>query len=113
MAVQVDPHARPVQPRRDLFDMGRLAGAVIALDHDPAVVGKAGQDRQRGVVVEAVGVVDQGHALAGLREALDHHVRVDPEGVANRDIDRRNFRRIDAAVSHFDHSCHIARPCGP
>ena len=30
MAVQIDAHAGPVQPRRDLFDMGRFAGAVIA-----------------------------------------------------------------------------------
>ena len=32
---------RPVQPRRDLLDMGRLAGAVIALDHHPAVVARS------------------------------------------------------------------------
>jgi hypothetical protein len=28
------------RPRRDLFDMGRLAGAVIALDHHAAVEAK-------------------------------------------------------------------------
>ena len=43
MAVEVDAHAGPVEPRRDLLDMGRLAGAVIARDHDAAVVGKAGR----------------------------------------------------------------------
>ena len=53
VAVQVDPDAGPVQARGDLLDMGRLAGAVVALDHDAAVVGKAGQDGQGGVVVEA------------------------------------------------------------
>jgi hypothetical protein len=30
MAVEVDAHAGPVEPRRDLLDMGRFAGAVIA-----------------------------------------------------------------------------------
>jgi hypothetical protein len=38
---------RPVEARRDLLDMGRLAGAVIALDHDAAVEGEAREDRQR------------------------------------------------------------------
>ena len=50
----------PVEPRRDLLDMGRLAGAVIALDHDPAVVGEAREDRQRGVGIEHIGVVESG-----------------------------------------------------
>ena len=58
MAVEIDPDARPVEPRRHLLDMGRLAGAVIALDHDAAVEGEAGQDGQGGVAVEAIGVVD-------------------------------------------------------
>ena len=30
VAVEVDAHAGPVEARRDLLDMGRLAGAVIA-----------------------------------------------------------------------------------
>ena len=46
MAVEVDAHARPVEARRDLLDMGRLAGAVIARHHDAAVVGEAGEDRR-------------------------------------------------------------------
>jgi hypothetical protein len=49
MAVQIDADAGPVQPRRDLLDMGGFAGAVIALHHDTAVEGKAGEDRQRGL----------------------------------------------------------------
>src|SRR2546430_17244375 len=36
---EVDTDAGPVQPGGDLLDMGRLAGAVIALDHHAAVVG--------------------------------------------------------------------------
>ena len=36
VAVEVDAHARPVEPRRDLLDMGRFAGAVIARDDDAA-----------------------------------------------------------------------------
>ena len=40
---------RPVEARRDLLDMGRFAGAVIALHHDAAVEGKAGEDRERRV----------------------------------------------------------------
>ena len=48
VAVEVDAHAGPVEPRRDLLDMGRLAGAVIARDDHAAVVGEAGEDRERG-----------------------------------------------------------------
>ena len=58
VAVEIDADAGPVEPRGDLLDMGRFAGAVIALDHDPAVEGEAGEDRQRRVAVEAIGVVD-------------------------------------------------------
>src|SRR3546814_2923146 len=74
VAVQVDPDARPVQPRRHLLDVGRLAGAVVALDHDPPVARETRQDRQRGVVVEQVGVVPVGDVLAGLGEGGDLHV---------------------------------------
>ena len=68
VAVEVDADAGPVQPGRDLLDMGRLAGAVIALDHDAAVEGEAGQDRQRGLAVELIGVVDLRHMLGADRE---------------------------------------------
>ena len=44
VAVEVDAHAGPVEPRRDLLDMGRLAGAVIAGDHHAAVEGEAGEN---------------------------------------------------------------------
>ena len=54
VAVEVDAHARPVEARGDLLDMGRLAGAVIAGDDDAAVVREAGEDRERGRLVEAV-----------------------------------------------------------
>ena len=78
---------RPVEPRRHLLDMGRLAGAVIALDHDAAVEGEAGEDRQRGVVVEAIGVVEIGDVLAGLAERRNLQVAVDAEGLADRNRD--------------------------
>ena len=63
MAVEVDAHAGPVEARRDLLDMGRLAGAVIARHHDAAVVGKARQDRQRRLLVEQIVRIDVGHML--------------------------------------------------
>jgi hypothetical protein len=114
MAIQVDPDALPVQPRGDLLDMSRLPGAVVTLDHHPAVMGKTGQDRHRGVTVEPIGVVDLGNPVAGLWKTLDRHVRVDPESIANRDVLRRDFRRIHAAaISHFRNSCHLARSSGP
>ena len=47
VAVQVDAHARPIEARGHLLDVGRLAGAVIALDHHATIVGKACEDRER------------------------------------------------------------------
>ena len=90
VAVEVDADAGPVEARGDLLDMGRLAGAVIALDHDAAVVGEAGEDRQRGVAVEAVGLVDDpGTCSVALAEGRHLHVAVDAERLAHRDLDVR------------------------
>jgi len=86
VAVEVHPHRRPVQPRTDLFDMGRLAGAVITLDHHAAVVGKAREDGERGVGVELVGQVDFRHAVGTVGEALDLHVGVDAKDLAHGDF---------------------------
>ena len=65
MAVEIDAHARPVEPGRHLLDMGRFAGAVIALDHHPAVVFEAGQDGERHIPVEQIIRIDIGHVLVG------------------------------------------------
>ena len=86
MAVKVDAHRRPVQPRADLFDMGRFARAVIALDHHPAVIGKARQNGQSGVGIELVGRVDGRHAVGRFGKAFDLHIGVDAEHVADRDL---------------------------
>ena len=47
MAVEIDAHAGPIEPRRDLLDMRRFAGAVIAGHHHAAVFGESGEDGQR------------------------------------------------------------------
>ena len=67
VAVEVDAHARPVQPGRDLLDVGRFAGAVIAGDHDATVVGKSGQDRQCRGPVEPVIRIDVRHMPVDFR----------------------------------------------
>ena len=63
MAVQIDPDTGPVQARCHLFDMGGFAGAVISLDHHPAVMAKPGQDSQRCIMIKLVGLVDGGHII--------------------------------------------------
>ena len=83
MQVQVDAHARPVQPRGDLFDMRRFAGAVIALDHHAPVVGEAREDGERRLAVEHIGGVDVGHVLVRARERGHRHGHVEPERVAH------------------------------
>src|SRR3546814_10974467 len=71
-------------PRRHLLDVGRLAGAVVALDHDPPVARETRQDRQRGVVVEQVGVVPVGDVLAGPGEGGDLTVDAEAAGLEGR-----------------------------
>ena len=94
VAVEVDAQAGPVEAGRDLLDVGRLAGAVIALDHDAPVVGEAGEDRHRRVAIEQVGVVDLGHVLGRGTESRDFHVAVDAEKLARRNLDIRHARNI-------------------
>ena len=86
VAVEIDAHARPVQPRRDLLDMRRFAGAVIAGDHHAAIVGKARQDRQRGLAVENVIRVEIRHVLVGLGIGGHFEIGVDPEDLPDRDL---------------------------
>src|SRR3546814_1841766 len=55
MRVEIDPDARPVEARRDLLDVRRFAGAVIALHHHPAIMREARADRERGIGIEDIG----------------------------------------------------------
>ena len=68
MAVEVDADAGPVEARRNLLDVRGLAGAMIAGHHDAAVVGKAGQDGERGLAIEEIVLVDIGDMLGPLRD---------------------------------------------
>ena len=86
MAVEIDAHARPVEPRRDLLDMGRLAGAVIAGDDDAAVAGEAGKDGERGRLVEAVVGVDFRHVLVRLGIGRHFQIAVDAEQLPDRHL---------------------------
>jgi hypothetical protein len=85
VTVEIHAHARPVQARRHLLDVGRLARAVQALQHDAPVVHEAGQDGECDVGVEAVHRVDFGHVFVDLAERGRPQVGVDTEDFANRD----------------------------
>ncbi len=85
--VEVDADTRPVEARGDLLDMGRLTGAVIALHHHAAIMGKAREDRQRGIRVEHVVRIGIGHALVSLGKGRNLHVDIDPEGLAHVEFD--------------------------
>ena len=67
-----------------LLDMGGLAGAVIAGDDDAAVLGEAGENRERGRPVEPVIGVDVGHVLIRLGISRHFHVAVDAENLTDR-----------------------------
>jgi hypothetical protein len=84
MAVEVDAHAGPVQPRRDLLDVGRFARAVQPLHHHAAVCGQIRPAVPASRRVEAVTGVDLRHMLVALGEGRHLQVGVDPEDIANR-----------------------------
>ena len=110
VAIQVDADARPVEARRDLLDMGRLAGAVIALDHDPPVVREASEDRERRLVIEIVGGVDVRDVGILLAERRHLPVDVESEGLPDMHLDvrvgnddlahRRGVGRAGGGVAH-------------
>ena len=109
MAVEVDAHARPVEARGHLLDMGGFAGAVIALQHDPAVMGKPGQNRQRGIGVKFIGGVKIRHAVGALGKAFHDHFCINTKYFRNRNVFGWFGVCVDAAVSHepgsFNWSC--------
>ena len=86
VAVEIDAHARPVQPGRDLLDMSRLAGAVITGDHDAAVLGEAGEDGKRGGAVEAIVGVDFRHMRVDFGVGWHLEIAVDPENLPDRHL---------------------------
>ena len=92
VAVQVHPDQRPVQARGHLLDMGRLAGAVIALHHDTAIKGEARQDGARGLRIELIGWVQIRHVAVAICEGGNLHVDVDAEGRAHVDLPVRGER---------------------
>jgi hypothetical protein len=83
VAVEVQAHAGPVQPRRHLLDVGRLAGAVQALHHHAPVAHEAREDGERHVGVEAVDGVDLGHVVVAFAEGGHLQVGVDAEHLAH------------------------------
>ena len=99
VAVEIDPHAGPVETGRDLLDMGRLAGAVIALDHHAPVVREAGQDGERRVAVEEVVLVDRRHVLGGGRVGGHLDVDVEAEGLAGLHLGVRQAGAASAVSS--------------
>src|SRR5262245_3796899 len=84
VAVEVDAHTRPIEPRRNLFDVRRLAGAVIPGDHNATILREARKDCERGWAVKTVVAVDIGYVLISLRIGGHFQITVDPENLPNR-----------------------------
>ncbi len=98
VTVQVDADARPVQVGGDLLDMGRLPRAVIALDHDPAVVGEAGEDGQRRVVVELIARIDVRRVGGAPLEGRHVELRVETEDLGHRQPAVGHLRQLRQVV---------------
>ena len=56
---------------------------MIALDHDPTVIGKPGQNRQRGFRIEDIAFVQIRHARIRFAEGGNLPVDIDAEGAAH------------------------------
>jgi hypothetical protein len=100
VAVEVDAYARPVQPRRHLFDVRRFAGTVIAGDDHAPVLGKPGKHRKRGLAVEEIVLVDIGYVLVGFREGGHFHVGIDPEELTGGNRQVWNREQLFGGGSH-------------
>ena len=74
VAVEVDAHAGPVEAGGGLLDVGRLPGAVIAGDHHPAVIGEAGEDRERRIAVEQIVRIEIRHVFFGVGISRRFHI---------------------------------------
>ena len=109
VAVEVDAHTGPVQPGGDLFDVGGLAGAVIAGDHDAAVAGEPGEDRKRRGAIEQVVRIDLRNVLAGLGIGRHFQIALYPEDLGNPKSSCRAFRRLSlsgpSSVLHMPVFC--------
>src|SRR5262249_49507541 len=111
MAVEIDAHAGPVQPRGDLLDMSRLAGAVIAGDDDPSIAGKAGQDGKRGRAVEPVVRIEFGDVLLRFGIGRNLQISIDSEYLSDRNLHVRQagFSRRISRERH----CSSVTSAGP
>jgi hypothetical protein len=96
VTIQIDAHARPVEPGCHLFDVRRLACAVQPLDHDPAVAGEAGEDGGCHFRVEAINLINFRNVVVGLAEGGHHQVRIDAEHSPYRD----HFVRLVHSARH-------------
>ena len=111
MAVEVDADEGPVEARCDLFDVGGLAGPVVALDHDPPVVGESSQDGKRGLRVEVIGRIDLRDILRALAERRYSHVERNAElPCSNAAVGGQGKQRI-SIVTHraFCLCCHWSK----
>ena len=111
MAVEIDTHAGPIQPRGDLLDMSRFAGAVIAGDDNPAVAGKAGQDGKRGRAVEPVVRIEFGDVLLRFGIGWNLQISIDSEYLSDRNLHIRQagFSRRISRERH----CSSVTSAGP
>ena len=100
VAVEVDAHAGPIEPRRHLLDMRGLAGSVIAGDHHAAILGEAGEDGKRGRAVEPVIRVELGDVLVGLGISRHFQIAIDSENLPYRHFHVRHAFNFFYCGSH-------------
>ena len=103
MAVEVHPDHWPVQARGDLFDMGGFACAVIALNHNAAIVFKASQDGHGRLRVKAIALIDLWHIFSAGFKPMHKHICFKAKDFLYIDL----FSRLQASqlvgIAHYSH----------
>ena len=77
MAVEIDPDAGPIQPRRDLLDMGGLTRSMKPLNHHPPIIAKTRENGQGHVMVKTISRINLRHMLIPFAKRRDAQVAVD------------------------------------
>ena len=72
-----------------MFDMGRFPGAVVAIDQNPPVKGKAGQNCSGGIGIKNVSLINLGHVLGHLPERRNLKITVEAEDLFNINLQVR------------------------
>jgi hypothetical protein len=96
VAVEIDADAGPVEARRHLLDVRRLAGSVVTLDHHAAVVLEAREDREGHIAIEKIIRIEIRDVLISLGIGRNFKIAIDSEDLTDGQLHVRHIRGLGA-----------------